>query len=159
MNRSYLPFMGPGGIRDWAWRALIVAVACVLAVVMPPAIPAHAASAATTDQGPVDIQLPPILAPMVVANRLQGYAYITVSLAPSGRDKVVAIREKMAFLQDAFLREVNKLPIIKADDPKAVDADAVKSRLLARMNQILPAGTVAELKLEQIVLALFQSSS
>ena len=94
---------------------------------------------------------------MVVQNRLQGYAYITVALAPSGRDKVGAIREKMPFLQDAFLREVNKSSIVKAEDAKAVDADSIKARLTARMNQILPQGTVGELKLQQIVLALFNS--
>jgi hypothetical protein len=95
----------------------------------------------------------------MVANRLDGYAYIAVSLAPAGRDKVVTIREKMPFLQDAFLRELNKTPIVKADDPKTVDADAVKTRLVARMNQVLPAGTVAELKLGQIVLVPFRSPS
>jgi flagellar basal body-associated protein FliL len=151
--------MGWGGLRDWAWRALIVAIACLLAVLLPPVLPVHAATAATTDQGPADVDLPPILAPMLVSNHLDGYAYISISLTPSGRDKVVTIREKMPFLQDAFLRELNKAPIVKGDNPKAVDTDGVKARLVARMNQILPAGTVAELKLEQIVLVPFQSSS
>ena len=137
----------------------MIAIACLLAVLLPPAVPVHAATAATADQGPADVDLPPILAPMVVSNRLDGYAYISISLTPSGRDKVVTIREKMPFLQDAFLRELNKSPIVKADNPKAVDADGVKTRLVARMNQILPSGTVAELKLEQIVLVPFQSSS
>jgi len=146
--------MGTGRSRDWVWRALMLAVGFVIALVMPPVI-AHAATAVTEDQGPVDIQMTPILAPMVVAARLEGYAYITVTLAPAGRDKVVAIREKMPFLQDAFLRELNKVTIVKADDPKAVDATAVKTRLTTRMNQILPAGTVAELKLEQIVMVPF----
>ena len=151
--------MGSREIRDWAWCALVVGIACVLAVVLPPLVSAHAATAATEDQGPADVDVPPILAPMVVANRLDGYAYIAVSLAPAGRDKVVTIREKMPFLQDAFLRELNKTPIVKADDPKTVDADAVKTRLVARMNQVLPAGTVAELKLGQIVLVPFRSPS
>ena len=152
--------MGHGGIRNWVWRALMIVLACLLALFMPPAIPVRAAAgpvapagAGTADRAPVNIQLPPILAPMVVSNRLDGYAYITVSLAPAGQDKVVVIREKMPFLQDGFLREVNKSPIVKADDPKAVDAEGVKTRLLARMNQILPAGTVSELKLDQIVLS------
>ena len=135
---------------------MVLMLACVLAVVLPPAI-GHAATAATADQGPVDVELPPILAPMVVQNRLEGYAYITVALAPNGRDKVNAIREKVPFLQDAFLREVNKTSVVKAEDPKAVDAAGVKSRLTARMNQILPQGTVTELKLQQIVLAPFAS--
>jgi hypothetical protein len=150
--------MGSRDIRDWGWCALPVAIACVLAVA-PPLVSSHAATAATQDQGPVDIDVPPILAPMVVANRLDGYAYIVVLLAPAGRDKVVIIREKMPFLQDAFLRELNKTPIIKSDDPKTVDADAVKTRLVARMNQVLPAGTVAELKLGQIALVPFRSPS
>jgi hypothetical protein len=38
-----------------------------------------------------------------------------------------------------------------------VDAHAIKARLTARMNQILPQGTVGELKLQQIVIALFNS--
>lgn len=148
--------MGPGAIRDWTWRLLILALAFVLAVALPPVI-GHAATAATADQGPVDIELPPILAPITVENRLFGYAYITVALAPAGRDKVLAIREKMPFLQDAFLRELNKSTIVKGADPKNVDTDAVKARLTARMNQVLAVGTVSELKVQQIVMAPFNS--
>ena len=45
---------------------------------------------------------------------------------------------------------------VKADDPKSVDEEALKPRLLARVNQVLPAGTVAELKFEPIVVAPVQ---
>ena len=148
--------MDRGSIGDWMWRFLVLLLACVLAAVLPQAI-GRAAAAATEEQGPVDVELSPILAPMVVENRLAGYAYITVALAPSGRDKVAVIREKMAFLQDAFLREVNKASILKADDAKAIDTQAITARLTARMDQILPRGTVGELKLQQIVIALFNS--
>jgi hypothetical protein len=148
--------MGRGDIREWVWRLMVLLIACVLAVLIPPAA-GHAATAATTDQGPVDIELPPLLAPMVVQNHLSGYAYITIVLAPAARDKVLAIREKVPFLQDVFLREVNKGSILKAGDPKTVDEAALKTRLTARMNQVLPAGMVMELKLQQIVLAPFSS--
>ena len=148
--------MAIGGIRKWVWCALVVAIGCLLAAMLPPMLPVFAAAAPGPDQGPADVDVPPVLAPMVVANRLNGYAYIGVTLTPAGRDKVVPIREKMPFLQDAFLRELNKTPIGKADDPKAVDVDAVKARLTARMNQVLPAGTVAELKIENVVLVPFQ---
>ena len=107
------------------------------------------------DAGPVDIPMPRILAPLIVQNRLEGYAYITIVLAPSNRDKVGPIREKVPFLQDAFLRELNKTPIVKAEDPKVVDAEAVKARLIGRMNQILPKGTVTDLKLQQVELVPF----
>ena len=111
------------------------------------------------DQGPTNVEVPPILAPMVVANRLESYAYITIALAPASRDKVFAIRDKMPFLQDAFLREVNKASIVKSDDPKTVDAAALKARLMVQLNRILPPGTVADLKFEQIVLTPIQPQS
>jgi len=107
----------------------------------------------TKDRGPVDVELPPILAPMTVASRLESYAYITVALTPSSQATALVIREKMPFLQDAFLRELNKGSIVKADEANAVDAATVKTRLTARMNAILPSGTVTALKIEQIVVA------
>jgi hypothetical protein len=88
-----------------------------------------------------------------VETRLQSYAYLTVALTPASPAKVFDIRAKVPFLQDAFLREVNKGTIVKADDSKMVDSVAVKARLTARMNAILPPGTVSDLKLEQIVYA------
>jgi hypothetical protein len=109
------------------------------------------------DGGPTDVEMPPLLAPVIVDNRLDSYAYITIQLTPAARDKVFLIREKVPFLQDGFLREVNKAPIGKAGDPKAVDQDALKKRLLARLNQILPKDTVSDLKFEQIVLSPIQA--
>jgi hypothetical protein len=111
----------------------------------------------TSTLGPVDVSLPTILAPMVVDTRLANYAYITIVLKPAAPAGVLAIREKVPFLQDAFLRELNGTTIVKANDPKAVDETAVKTRLLARMNQILPPGTAAELKFEPIVIAPVQA--
>jgi hypothetical protein len=93
---------------------------------------------------------------MNVAARLQGYAYFTVALTLASPGSNRIILAKMPFPQDAFLRELNKASIVKADDEKAVDAAAVKARLLARMNEILPAGTVSALKLKEIVVALLQ---
>jgi flagellar basal body-associated protein FliL len=134
-------------------KSLVLAVALML--------PLHSAISAEPpkDQGPTNVELPPILAPMVVANRLESYAYITIALAPASRDKVFAIRDKMPFLQDAFLREVNKASIVKSDDPKTVDAAALKARLMVQLNRILPPGTVADLKFEQIVLTPIQPQS
>ncbi len=130
--------------------ALLLAAALML-----PSAASMAAEAAK-DEGPTDIELPAILAPMVVDNRLDSYAYIVIQLTPAARDKVFTIREKVPFLQDAFLREVNKTPIAKADDPKAVDQPELKKRLLARLGQILQSGTVSDLKFEQIVLTPIQ---
>lgn len=140
-----------GAMALSTWHRSIFGFAC-LALSWAGA-PAHAADAIGKDQGPVDVELPPILAPLVVNGRLDRYAYITIKLAPADRAKVLVIREKIAFIQDAFLRELNRGRIEKAGDPKAVDTDAVKPRLIARMDQILPKGTVADLKFEEIVTA------
>ena len=137
-------------------RALILAFAFT-AVLGPGAIAAE--TPAAKDNGIVDVEMPAIFAPIIVSQRLEGYAYITVALTPAAPDRVYLIREKVPFLRDAFLRELNKSTIVKAEDAKAVDEGAVKARLLARMNQILPAGTVSDLKLEQVVMASLQAGN
>jgi hypothetical protein len=111
-----------------------------------------AETAAPANQAATAVVLPPILAPMVVDGRLQGYAHLTLSIQPRGMDKVLMVREKVPFLQDAFLRELNQSSIVKADDHAAVDTEAMTTRLMARLNHILPAGTVASLKVENVVL-------
>jgi hypothetical protein len=137
--------------------------AIVLALLLPlkGATAAEAAKSAAAggaqDGGPTDVEMPPLLAPVIVDNRLDSYAYLTIELTPATRDKVFLIREKVPFLQDGFLREVNKAPIGKADDPKTVDQEALKKRLLARLNKILPAGTVSDLKFDQIVVSSIQA--
>jgi hypothetical protein len=131
-------------------RAGLLALAFV-ALSAPQAFAAAAVD--TNNLGPVDVTMPIILAPMVVDSQLENYAYITIVLKPAAPAGVLTIREKVPFLQDAFLRELNGAPIVKGDDPKSVDEPALKTRLLARVNQILPPGTVAELKFEPIVVA------
>jgi flagellar basal body-associated protein FliL len=108
------------------------------------------------DQAVTKVELPAFLAPMLIGNRLEGYAYITIALAPASRENMLAIREKMPFLRDAFLREVNKASIVKGDDPKTVDTVALKARLLVRLNQVLPQGSVSDLKFQQIVMIPIQ---
>jgi len=127
-----------------------------------PVLAAHAAEAAKEpkdakegekkDEGPPDVDMPPLLAPMIVDHRLESYAYISIQLTPSTRDKALLIREKVPFLQDGFLREVNKASIAEANNPKKVDQEALKKRLMARVNQILPKDTVSGIKFEPIVM-------
>lgn len=133
------------------WIACQVLLTAGLVLAAEPAV--RAAEGQPKADSIVDVELPAMFAPMVVDQRLQSYAYITIALTPTGANKVLAIREKVPFLRDAFLRELNKGTIVKADDPKTVDTAAVKARLMARMKSVLPDGTVADLKLEQIVMA------
>ena len=114
------------------------------------------AEPAAKDQAVTNVELPAFLAPMLKGNRLEQYAYITVALTPANRERMLAIREKMPFLRDAFLREVNKANIVKADDSNSVDTVALKARLLVRVNQILPKGSVSDLKFQSIQMTPIQ---
>jgi flagellar basal body-associated protein FliL len=129
------------------WKSAVLAAALMVSPVER-AVGAEPAK----DQLVTNVELPAFLAPMLIGNRLESYAYITVALTPANREKMLAIREKMPFLRDAFLREVNKGSIVKVDDPKTVDTVALKARLLLRVDQIFPKGTVSDLKFQQIVL-------
>ena len=139
------------------WTAKRVGVLALAWVSLGTSGALAAAAVDTTNLGPVEVALPTILAPMIVDSRTENYAYVTIALKPASPAGVLTIREKVPFLQDAFLRELNGATIVKADDPKAVDEAALKARLLARVNQILPAGTVAELRFNPIVVAPVQA--
>lgn len=140
----------------WRHRKLSLLAGVWLALSAPDALAAAAVD--TNNLGPVDVPLPAILAPMIVDSRLESYAYITISFKPASPAGILAIREKMAFLQDAVLRELNGPSIVKPDDPKSVDEAALKTRLMARVNRILPAGTVAELNFENVSIVPVQST-
>jgi hypothetical protein len=139
--------------RVGTWAGL--SALAVLALGAPGVLAAAAVD--TTALGPVDVTLPTIIAPLIVDDRLENYAYITVALTPAAPAGVLLIREKVPFLQDAFLRELNGPSIVKSGDPASVDEEALKARLILRINQILPAGTVAELRFQPIVIAPVQA--
>ena len=134
------------------WKPAVLAVLLMVS----PVERVVGAEPSPKDQAVTNVELPAFLAPMLIGNRLEQYAYITIALTPANREKMLAIREKMPFLRDAFLREVNKASIVKADDPKSVDTVALKARLLVRMNQILPQGSVSDLKFQSIQMTPIQ---
>ena len=124
------------------------ALALALALGMP--IAAADAAENAGKQPLAEVALPPILAPMAVQGRLQGYAHLTISVRPSGVAQVLVIREKVPFLQDAFLRELNKGSLVKSDEPGAVDVAATTQRLFARAKQILPPGSVSAVRITNL---------
>ncbi len=134
-----------------ATRFHLLALFC-LGLICGAPLAAHAEDAPKDDKsgGISAVELPPFFAPMIVDGKLTNYAYITVALMPASPAKVVDIRAKVAFLQDAFLREVNHGTIAKDGDPNTVDVEALKPRLMDRMNTVLPAGTVTDLKFNEV---------
>jgi hypothetical protein len=112
-----------------------------------------AASAALAEGGPAadakkgapgnNVELPFLMAPMRDAGgKLDGYAYISSLLVATGPTDALAVRDKLAFLQDAFVRDVNAAPVAVAGDPGQVDIPAIQSRLLADARHIMGARKV-----------------
>lgn len=99
--------------------------------------PVRAEGAAKKAPAGTTVEMPYLMAPMSQDGKLLGYAYITSKLVCSSSDACVAIREKLAFIQDAFVREVNGRPIALASDPTAVDRDLLNARLTAKAKQIV----------------------
>jgi len=96
------------------------------------------------------VQMPFLIAPMSADGKLQGYAYISSKLVAATPMASVEIRDKLAFIQDAFVRDVNGQPIGKATDPTAVDTALLSSRLIADAKRIVGAAKVVTITFTQI---------
>jgi hypothetical protein len=78
-----------------------------------------------------NVEMPFLIVPMSNDGKLIGYAYISSKMVATSSNAAIAIRDKLAFIQDAFVRDVNKSPVGKADDPKSVDTTLLNQRLVA----------------------------
>jgi hypothetical protein len=99
------------------------------------------------------VEMPYLIAPVVVGATLVAYAYISSKIIASSPQTAIDIRLATPFIQDAFVRDVNATPIGKASDPSTVDSVALTARLLADARRIVGAGKVAGLALIQIQMA------
>src|SRR4051812_25757073 len=92
--------------------ALIVAVTPALAAEEKPAQKADGKSEGGAPGTNVD--MPYLMAPMMGADgKLSGYAYISTRLTAGSSAATLEVRDKIAFIQDAFVRDVNRQAIAK----------------------------------------------
>ena len=109
---------------------------------------AWAGEAATKEKKPepgTSVDMPFLVAPMSQDGKLIGYAYISAKLVCSSPSACIAVREKLAFIQDAYVRDVNAKPIGLASDPKTVDRDMLNARLTAAAKKIVGAEKVVRM--------------
>lgn len=108
----------------------------LLCLVASPALAAGPSAAGKPDTplvkgGPpgTNVEMPYLMAPMKDADgKLTGYAYISSRLTASSPAAALAVRNQLAFIQDAFVRDVNGAGVTGAD-PATVDIAAVEARL------------------------------
>ena len=90
-----------------------------------------------------NVDMPFLMAPMTDADgKLTGYAYVTSRLTVSAESIATEVREKLPFIQDLLLREVNSTPVAAPGDPQGVNIPALEARLLAGARKIMGAAKV-----------------
>jgi len=130
-----------------------IALAAILAVLVAgPAMAGDAPKAKEPEPG-TSVEMPYLIAPVVVGETLVAYAFVSSKIIASSPQTAIDIRLATPFIQDAFVRDVNAAAIGEASDPASVDAPALTARLLADARRIVGAGKVAGLKLIQIQMA------
>jgi transcriptional regulator of nitric oxide reductase len=119
-----------------AIRSLVLAVA-VAAFAAAPALAEQAGDPGT------NVEMPFLIAPMTKDGKLLGYAYISTHLVATSTSAALMIRDKMAFIQDAFVRDVNAAPVSLAADPTKVDIALLGNRLVNDARRVLGDNKVA----------------
>jgi hypothetical protein len=116
-------------------------ISLALAFALIAATPAFAADK-PGDPG-TNVEMPFLIAPMSRDGRLLGYAYISPKLVASTQAAANDIRDKIVFIQDAFVRDVNGAPVSQQADPTAVDRALLASRLIADARKVVGTMKVA----------------
>ena len=90
-----------------------------------------------------NVDMPPLIAPLTDADgKLTGYAYLSSRLTAMSDTIALSVRDKLPFIQDAMLRDVNAESIATADDPEKVDILGVEKRLLSDAAKVMGAGKI-----------------
>lgn len=92
------------------------------------------------------VEMPMLVAPVTVNQRLYSYAYLRVKLEAASFEDALVIREKVAFVQDGFVREVHRSSIALNGDPQKIDGDGLRQRLMKVCDSVLGAGVVIDIR-------------
>lgn len=122
--------------------ALLVALAATCSNV--------SAGAAPVREPGTSVEMPYLIAPVVVDGELTANAYISSKIQAVSPAATIIVRAKLPFIQDAFIRDVNAAPIGKTSDPATVDAPALAARLLKDVKQIVGPAQVDSVQIIRI---------
>jgi hypothetical protein len=125
----------------------------VLAACLAQPVLAEGAGHAAKPQPGTSVDMPFLIAPLSKDGNLLGYAYISSKLITTSPGASIAVREKIAFIQDANVRDVNAVSIAKSDDPKGVDTAALSQRLVAIAKRIVGGNKVVRVEITAIQFA------
>jgi hypothetical protein len=121
----------------------------VLALLVASFTHALAAPASSYEPG-TSVEMPYLIAPVVVNGTLTANAYVSSKVIAVSPAATMVVRDKLPFIQDAYVRDVNALPIGKAADPATVDASALAARLLADAKRVAGPNLVESVEIIRI---------
>ena len=132
-------------------------VALLFAVIAAPALAAEKEAGKEGDKAGApgtNIDMPFLMAPMTGEDgKLSGYAYISSRLTATSDASANLVREKIAFIQDAFVRDVNRVEIGMSGTPAAIDNAALQARLLADARGVVGQGKLTSIAITQVQVA------
>ena len=99
------------------------------------------------------VEMPYVIAPITVDDKLTAYAYISTKIVATSPSAAIDIRNKTPFIQDAFVRDVNALPVTGSIDAAKIDSQALVARLLKDTRKVMGQGKVASIGITQIQIA------
>jgi hypothetical protein len=108
-------------------------------------LPALAAAEKKNTGGPAgtNVDMPFLMAPLTNADgKLLGYAYISTRLTAMSDTFALVVRDKLPFIQDSMVRDVNADSVAAAEDPEQVDIKGLEARLLADARKVIGATKV-----------------
>lgn len=136
-------------------RLAVLALALLIAV--PPAFASGGGgeekpAATGLDASDVNmIELPMLVAPVTVNGRLYHYAYMRVLLRAKDGTVADLTRAKVPYILDAMLRETHRASIAAGSDPKVIDGDGLKKRLLAAAESVIGTGSFTEISFRDTI--------
>jgi hypothetical protein len=90
-----------------------------------------------------NVDMPFLMAPLTNADgKLTGYAYISSRLTAMSDTFALTVREKLPFIQDTMVRDINGAGVATPSDPEQVDIVGLEARLLADARKVIGAGAV-----------------
>jgi hypothetical protein len=136
-----------------------VALLAFLAMAVPAVAAEHGAPKAEGDakkggKPGTNVDMPLLMAPLTnQEGKLSGYAYISSRLTASSEGAVTDVREKLPFIQDAMVRDINNTGVTTVDDHEKVDIAGVESRLLANARKVMGASKVKQITICTVQIA------
>lgn len=101
-----------------------------------------------------NVDMPFLMAPLTDEDgKLTGYAYISSRLTAASEATTLVVREKIPFIQDAMVRDVNGADVTTAEDREQVDIPKLEARLMGDARKVLGAGKVKQITICTVQIA------